>query len=315
MNNNLITEEIVFNESFKLNCTLNNLLEYALVKNFIDNETMCDIISYYNNCIKNYILSSFEFDEECDYNMELKEKANEIVSSINEYLISLKNPYKAFKYIKNNNPNFVIEKSLLYHEKLKIKIDEKLKKIESNSLFNYNLDLKMFVKSLKNRSIIKNSNISLYTLMGGKIFSEIESLNELENILERVLLELQILNRFDKKEVVEFLLSFNMEDVGKNITTTALYNYFFNLFYKDESTILFSENMSKIVPRDILTGLFDEKDIIETFKKGNIEFSKEENEYIINNFVPEFISNIIINKYIDRTIITNNKNFTKKMTY
>lgn len=305
----IITQEDIFNEDFKISqrvSDFSNLLSFAIINKCVTESQADIIIESYKEHVMNIVISNIEFDEEEDMNLEIENQMKAYFIAINDYLVSLKNPYQAIQTLFIHEPHAVIEKAKSEYDKKQVQLLKKVNdlKIKGKLIIDSHREYKLLVDYLYRR--ITNSTIEypLYRLMDGRNQCYISSLDELEELVDQIMLELDILGKFKMTEVIKLIKSFDIVDLSKNITETAMYNYVFNAFYKDGDSIIFSDNMKKIIINDIKNGMFSVDDIIEIITNGDVLFSDKEKDYLLTYFIKQFKVEIIENKYIDRFVKT-----------
>lgn len=309
----LLSQEDVFNQGYfevqratkskgaKVTNDFNSLLNYACKNGYLSEENLEKIISGYKESITKYVLSDLVYDDEDDINLLVEEKITYCYASINDYLMSMKNPYNAVKCIFDTDPNKLIIVAMEQYKNHQVATQNKLIEVEKKSklLFDYIQDFRLFIKYLKDKIVDINAPYLGYRLMDGKDFALIDCLDDLDARIENLSIEIDILNRFQQSEILRLLLSFTNVDVDVNVTETALFNYVYNSFYKGGSSIDFTSNMSKIVTKDIRMGVFDVEDVIEIITTGEVKFSELEEKYILEYFVNIFKREVIQYRHID----------------
>lgn len=309
----LLSQEDIFNQGYfeaqrvtisngvRVINDFNSLLNYASKNGYLTEGKVEEIVLGYKESITNYVLSDLVYDDEDDINLLVEEKITYCYASLNDYLISMKNPYKAVKCIFDTEPSRLIIVAMEQYKEHQVKTQNKLLEVEKKSklVFDYVYDFRVFMKYLKDKIVDINAPYLGYRLMDGKDFALVDCLDEIDKKIEHLSIEIDILNRFQQSEILRLLLSFTELDVDINVTEKALFNYVYNSFYMGGKSIDITSNMSKIVTRDIRMGVFDVEDVVEIITTGEIEFSDIEKQYILDYFVNIFKREVIEYGHID----------------
>lgn len=304
--NGLISQEQAFNELYnKPEYTLMDVLKFSVDNNFMDIETAENVK---NNLIENaynYAMSTLDFGPEDDIEKKIKTKVGEVLNYVDQSFKDEKNPYKSLNELLNSDPEVYLARTEKKYNELKAEIKKQIAEILKD--YSYIIENSKSLKDFINR-LIKGLDYQVsttpsdifgltYRLMKEELDDRKRTILEIDNIFKMVKIELDIIKNFDKAEVIHFLKSMSIEDISKNITEALLYNYIFNAYYKDGSSIRFTNKMSSIIDHDVSLGFFTTEDALDIIENGEIKFSEEELEYIMENFIPKFKFEVEEKKY------------------
>lgn len=304
--NGLISQEQAFNELYnKPEYTLMDVLKFSVDNNFMDIETAENVK---NNLIENaynYAMSTLDFCPEDDIEKKIKTKVGEVLNYVDQSFKDEKNPYKSLNELLNSDPEVYLDRTEKKYNELKADVKKQIGEIlkDYSYILENSEELKDFInhliKELDYQISLTTSDIfgSDYRLMKHQSDDRKRTISEIDNIFKIVKIELDIIKHFDKAEVIHFLKSMSTEDISKNVTEALLYNYIFNAYYKDGSSIRFSNKMSSIIDHDVSLGFFTTEDALDIIENGEIKFSEEELEYIMENFIPTFKFEVEEKKY------------------
>ncbi len=296
----LMAQNKYFDHKYYLNnksIDFKTLMVFAVENKFLDEEYTEMIIESYENAIYDQIMATYDFDLEDDYELTLKELCSKYYLALNDYLRNLESPCTALSEVLKNSPKTLLCNAYDSFNYYKTNVDKKISILkEKNSLIiENNFEYKLFIKQISNYLNILKKNQLLYPTLNNKDLKDISSLKKLEQTLDDYIIESDILNKFDQRELLILLKKILYSEDYKGITSIAMYNYVFNYFFKDSTSILLTDNMCKIVIEGIQNNLYNINDIIEIIETGGIKYNNREKKYIIDNFVPAF-QNEIINK-------------------
>lgn len=304
--NGLISQEQAFNELYnKPEYTLMDVLKFSVDNNFMDIETAENVK---NNLIENaynHAMSTLDFGPEDDIEKKIKTKVGEVLNYVDQSFKDEKNPYKSLNELLNSDPEVYLDRTEKKYNELKADVKKQIGEIlkDYSYILENSEELKDFInhliKELDYQISLTTSDIfgSDYRLMKHQSDDRKRTISEIDNIFKIVKIELDIIKHFDKAEVIHFLKSMSTEDISKNVTEALLYNYIFNAYYKDGSSIRFSNKMSSIIDHDVSLGFFTTEDALDIIENGEIKFSEEELEYIMENFIPTFKFEVEEKKY------------------
>lgn len=297
----LVTSENIFNDKYILNnrtVNLNGLIKFALQNKYIDEEYAQMILEAYQNAIYSQILENYEFDLEDDYEIQLRELSTKFYMALNEYLVSLNSPYVALNEIVKSNPKVLINNAYEKFKYIESHLREKIFNLKEKSklLIQYNFEYGFTIDTMQKRLKTAGEITLLYPTVNGNCHKDVYSLTELDKIVDKLIIESDILNKFDQNELVKLLSSAALGHTYNNIAATALYNYLFNNFFKDSSSIILSDKMRESIINGIQNGFFDIEDIETVINSENIKFNELEKKYINDNFISVFNETIIENK-------------------
>lgn len=297
----LITQEEIFNSNFNsyknMDLSFNSLLLYLKSNKYISDEDLKEIKSNFTLAITNYIYKIEEFDEYDDVENILQNYTNNIVKYIDHNLKSFENPYLACYYILNTDFTDIIKDSEKKYNNDRFILKENIKKLDDETI-SYRKKFMIFnitINTLINYSNTcysgNESNTVLYHLMNDEkiTFNEFDlKLYDAIYFTNKLLKENSIIKKFDKEDIKRVLSKL---DIGDNIAKTLLCTYVFTSLYTDNpENLKISENTYNLIKREIDNNTIDLLDAKNSIENGIIEFSKEDLEYIKENFYPIFES-------------------------
>lgn len=300
----VLSQEDIFNQNFSTygkKADINNLLDFALKNEYLSLQRVEDIYSVYKKSIIDNVLMELSYDEEDDVNLLIEEMTTFCYDSLNDYLMSMHNPYNAIKCILDVEPSKLIVDAKKRYKEHQQETNKKLLLLikKSQPIMECNDGFKSLIDYIRQRIVNTKASCSYYTLMKYKDSASINCLDDLDSFIDSASIEVDIINRFNMSEVVRMLKSFTIVDIARNITETALYNYVYNSFYKDGSSIEFTSNMCDIVARDIKLGFYATSDVVEIITTGEVKFSENEEKYILEYFVDAFKREVIDSAHVD----------------
>lgn len=295
----LVTSESIFDNKYILNnrINFNSLIRFAIQNKYIDEEYAQLILNTYQDAIYSQIMENYEFDPDDDYEIQLKELSTKSYMALNEYLASL-TPYKALSEIIKSNPKDLINNAYQKFKYIESNLREKILNLKEKSklLIQYNFEYGFTIDIMEKRLKTANEITLLYPTINGECSKDINSLVELNRIVDKLTIESDILNKFDQNELVKLLSGISLEHTYDNVAAIALYNYLFNNFFKDSKSIILSDKMRESIINGIQNGFFDIEDIETIINSENIKFNEVEKKYIVDSFIPVFSKTIIENK-------------------
>lgn len=297
----LIISEEIFNSLFMgKEITIESLFNLAKKNKVLDTEYLDEVLTNYQNSIVQYIFNTNVFSDDDSIDIILKDESKRIIDAINEYISSY-SPYNAMELLLNTDIFSLINESL---KNMTFKQSELLSKYnklcrDAQYLINNSLNFKYLMDFLLS-SINKEVSSYYYYLLNGKSVSDYKTLDDLSSIMDDLAIEASILSHFNPKDIIHLLKNGDYAMVSShNITEMVLCNYIFNYFYKECISLLITDSMADTIIKDINLKTFAIDDIVEIIEIGGIEFSKEEKDYILSNFIKSFEKEVILNKRID----------------
>ena len=286
---------------FVYNTTIdfNELITFSVQNKYLEEGYAELIINSYKDAIYNQIMKTYDFDLEDDYNLKLRELSTRYYLALNDYLRSLESPFNALETLLKNSPEVLVSNSFDRFNYYDAKVNKKLVTLKEKSslVIEYNFEYKQFIKTISNYlGLLGNDKELLYPTMDNNGLKNITSLEMLCNVIDDYILETDILNKFNQGELLVLLKKIMHSEDYKGISSVAMYNYIFNYFFKDSTSIIITESMQQIIVESIINNLISSNDVINIIKNGGIKYSNEEQKYIIDNFVPAFQNEIIDKK-------------------
>ena len=199
-----------------INLPKENLIKFTLFLKRIDNLQKANIIKYENEFSLDYFLNQTEFLNE----LAIKD-INDLIKFFHTYFTDYNNKEENLINYQNNNPNLVILKILLFHNKIQINIE--LYNNNANNLNNFNIEQ----QKLKSSNSCKNLEFNIK-----KILTKLTEKKSKKN------------PKPDKKEINEnnniLLTDYHISLIQKRIPFFQNFsskNYKLNLIYKSSSEI------------------------------------------------------------------------------
>ena len=285
---------------FKHNSSVSfkTLIEFAVNNNFMDKGHAEIIFSSYKDAVYFIIMATCDFDQEDDYDLKIKELSNKYYLALNDYLKSLNSPYEALSEIIKNSPKSLIYNSYDRFNYLENKINKKLGILNDKSklLCENNFEYNIFNKNINNYLNILDNNQLLYPTLDNNSLKDISTLEKVNKTVDEYILELDILEKFNQKDILLLLKELTYSTDYRGVTFIAMNNYMFNSFFKDSSSIILTDNMRKIVIKSIQNSFISIDDAINVIENGDIKYDEDEKQYIIDKFIPVFENEIIEKK-------------------
>lgn len=294
----LISQETIFNNRyFSTNSSIefNSLIKFAVLNNFIEDDAARLLLDNYKNAIYDQIMSDYEFDPEDDYEVKIKDASTKYFMALNDYLVSFKTPFEALKQLIQNNPKALVYEAYKNYNYMVQRLETKIGNLKEKSelILHYNFEYGFTIDIMLKRLRMPCKSALLYPTIDGNCVKDINCLAELDKIVDKLLIEVGILNKFDKDEMAKLLGTIAVGDTYNNITATVLYNYLFNNFFKSSKSIVLSDKMRESIIGGVQNSFFDIDDALTVIENGDIKFTDNEKEYIIKNFIPIFNETII----------------------
>lgn len=306
----VVEQRKLFDEEFNIYLNndksnyLNKLLEFTMEKEVdLQDPLVASVNSLQEAILESVISSETEDDYETDIDDVRKEKVDNILYSINNYLMSLAPSEALMKIL--NNPNTLIKESVKYTDDLFVEISNKVKYLKSISNIEYKNN-KLYHEAIDDieRFLQYKEGFSLiYSVLNKDVINidRTSPLTDVQDCVEELISEEKIINKFDPK--VRSYISTMLDKVNKlddddgteilnrnntvaNILESILMNYtMLSLYSNKPESIRISDNMLKIIAMEVAKGNIDKKDIIETLEDGPIKFDEEELEFIKSRFI------------------------------
>jgi hypothetical protein len=306
----VVEQRKLFDEEFNIYLNndksnyLNKLLEFTMEKEVdLQDPLVASVNSLQEAILESVISSETEDDYETDIDDVRKEKVDNILYSINNYLMSLAPSEALMKIL--NNPSTLIKESVKYTDDLFVEISNKVKYLKSISNIEYKNN-KLYHEAIDaiERFLQYKEGFSLiYSVLNKDVINidRTSPLTDVQDCVEELTREAKIINKFDPK--VRSYVSTMLDKVNKlddedgteilnrnntvaNILESILMNYtMLSLYSNKPESIRISDNMLKIIAMEVAKGNIDKNDIIETLEDGPIKFDEEELEFIKSRFI------------------------------
>ena len=312
----IIDSKQVFDEQFNIYLNkdksnyLNKLLEFSM-----DNEPDLQdtIVSSVNSLqvsiLEDVISSETEEDYETDIDDVRKEKVDDILYNINNYLMSL-SPSDALMKIINNNHKLLISEAKRYTDDLFMEIYNKLEYLKSISDVEYK-NYKVYKESLDEISKFlqyKEGFSLIYSPMNSEIVNADRTtpLTDVLECVESLTKEAQILNRFNSsaRQYIATMLNkvytlddedmtiLNKNNAIANLCESILMNYSLLSIYSDQgSKVRISDLMLQTIMMEVNNGTVTKQDIIDSIENGSIRFTDNELKFIKESFIKKIFYN------------------------
>ena len=306
----VVEQRKLFDEEFNIYLNndksnyLNKLLEFTMEKEVdLQDPLVASVNSLQEAILESVISSENEDDYETDIDDVRKEKVDNILYSINNYLMSLAPSEALMKIL--NNPSTLIKESVKYTDDLFVEISNKVKYLKSisnieyknNKLYHKNIDdIERFLQYKEGFSLI-------YSVLSKDVINidRTSPLTDVQDCVEELIKESKIINKFDPKvrSYISTMLDkankleeddetkiLNRNNTVANILESILMNYtMLSLYSNKPESIRISDNMLKIIAMEVAKGNIDKNDVIETLEDGPIKFDEEELEFIKLRFI------------------------------
>ena len=216
----LVTFEESFNQGFDnshkddkptVNNYMTKLVNHLYKNNYIDDDTLEALNDYVEGTIVKRIIIDLKIDihsQIINHSSLYSKYASKYLNRINRYLLSLNNHCAAAKMITDGKLDEVLNVSAEYDQELakvlKDKVDE-LKKA-STLLIKYNSYYRDDMVKLD--AAIKDVTVPfdlLYTPMTGRVLNNDSDFEDIAVYIHDLLLEANIINHFDKEQVITLL--------------------------------------------------------------------------------------------------------------
>lgn len=317
----ILSREQVFNSSMEDIYSLDKeidfelILKYASKKEFIPEEYVFEVINAYKNAAISNATETLVVDKSTDIEAYIKRETKKSLNYLNQYCYDSTNLFKTVETLLSSDPKVVLKGIVNEYDLIKESTIKRINdiRVKDKYLEDNHDGYKKFVKALLD-NVMGISEIIYYPLMnetfkkpaganvsfkGTSTSAEPFQFSYINYLLDKLENENSILSKFDRKEVLRLIKSFGIIHAYRNICETALFNYIFNAFYKEGSSIVLSDKMIDVVNNDITNNLFDTDDVIDIINNGDIEFSNSDKEYIYKEFIPLFKEEVVNSKYKD----------------
>ena len=306
----VVEQRKLFDEEFNIYLNndksnyLNKLLEFTMEKEVdLQDPLVASVNSLQEAILESVISSENEDDYETDIDDVRKEKVDNILYSINNYLMSLAPSEALMKIL--NNPSTLIKESVKYTDDLFVDISNKVKYLKSISNIEYKNN-KLYHEAIDDieRFLQYKEGFSLiYSVLSKDVINidRTSPLTDVQDCVEELIKESKIINKFDPKvrSYISTMLDkankleeddeteiLNRNNTVANILESILMNYtMLSLYSNKPESIRISDNMLKIIAMEVAKGNIDKNDVIETLEDGPIKFDEEELEFIKSRFI------------------------------
>ena len=306
----VVEQRKLFDEEFNIYLNndksnyLNKLLEFTMEKEVdLQDPLVASVNSLQEAILESVISSENEDDYETDIDDVRKEKVDNILYSINNYLMSLAPSEALMKIL--NNPSTLIKESVKYTDDLFVEISNKVKYLKSISNIEYKNN-KLYHEAIDaiERFLQYKEGFSLiYSVLNKDVINidRTSPLTDVQDCVEELIKESKIINKFDPKvrSYISTMLDkankleeddeteiLNRNNTVANILESILMNYtMLSLYSNKPESIRISDNMLKIIAMEVAKGNIDKNDVIETLEDGPIKFDEEELEFIKLRFI------------------------------
>lgn len=312
----IIDSKQVFDEQFIIYLNndksnyLNKLLEFSMENEVDLQDTIVSSVNSLQTAILEDVISTeTEEDYDTDIDDVRKEKIDDILYSINNYLMSLA-PSDALMKIVNNNHKTLISEAKKYTEDLFIEIQNKLDYLKSISDIEYK-NYKVYKESIDEISNFlqyKEGFSLIYTPMNSEVVN-VDRKSPLTDVLECVenlTKEAQILNRFNSsaRKYVSTMLNkvytcddedmtvLNKNNAIANLCESILMNYSLLSIYSDQgSKVKISDLMLQTIMMEVNNGTVTKQDMIDSIENGSIRFTDDELKFVKDSFLKKIFYN------------------------
>ena len=216
----LITFEESFNHGFDITHEkvkpsvvdyMTLLVKYLYDNNYIDDETLDDLNDYVEGTIVKRIITDLKIDihsQIINHSSLYSKYASLYINRINRYLLALHNHCAAAKLITDGKLDEVLDISTEFDIEIANKLKEHIDQLkrESALLIKYNRYYRDDIAKLE--AAIKNVTIPydlLYTPLDGEILNPQSDYEDVYKYIQKLLLEADIINHFDKEQVTALL--------------------------------------------------------------------------------------------------------------
>jgi len=301
----LIDAKTVFNHNFNLynkdnnSDYLNRLLNYAISIEDIEDSVTARIDEFQSKILEYVISKDSEQDFESDIDEVRKERADDLLYDINNYLMSME-PYDAVKtFIECDFKKLIIE-AQFYCNTYRKNIIDKINSIISNTKIEYdnNISYSKALNDLIEHIHSRNNRIIFYDSMC-KYMTDIKKdtpLKVFDEYTDSLLIESTIINKFKKdgRVYINSVITKNIENPEDpnsihyfaNICESVLTNYvMLDLYSKNPESLIISDRMLESILMEVELGTVTKNDVLLSIKYGPVNFTKEEIDYIEKTFM------------------------------
>lgn len=305
----LTTKKSIFDAEFKnyfeskreKHC-INDLLNFSLKNEYIDESMLGSSMKEFKNSIAKYILRNENNSGVSTIEQNRKNSAKDIVYFVENYLLTLE-PNEALSQLLNGDKDELITKSIEYYNNYKNNILNKLHSIKSitdleyknNERYSEQLDFLEF--ALDRKSDFEGLTYGPMIEFGSETLTSESYLCIYEEFVDYFLEEANIIDKFDLKARYHILkiIDKNSRDIETtqiltNICHAILTNYVLLSIYSNnpEKLVVTSDNYN-IIKNELYNGSLDEEEIVEYICNGPIKFNIDEIEYIKNSFMKTIV--------------------------
>ena len=306
----IIDSKQVFDEQFNIYLNgdksnyLNKLLEFSMENEVDLQDTIVSSVNLLQSAILEDVISTeTEDDYDTDIDDVRKEKIDDILYAINNYLMTL-SPSDALMRIINNNHKSLIAEAKKYIDDLFVEIHNKLDYLKSISDIEYS-NYKIYKEAIDEltRFLQYREGFSLvYSPMTKEVVNVTRStpLTEVLKSVEDLTKEAQILNKFNTgarkyiSSVLNKVYTLDDEDMTilnknnaiANLCESILMNYSLLSIYSDQgSKVKISDLMLQTIMMEVNNGTVTKQDILDSIENGSIRFTEDELKFIKDTFV------------------------------
>lgn len=299
-NENFKNELITLEANLKKETYLEFLLNFCKKNNYLDDETIESISEKYQQTLLNDIIVSDKVDvEEDDVQFLITERMYDYIIFTNKYFKTIK-PFDLINRIKNEGFISLLNEAKDYNNQMFNRLHEKFKNLKDMSKGIY-IALPEYKTCIDNiESLLRNGNIkeNVYFLLNENSIKLNKNMNfdELEKYIDCLTIESSIISQFSTKDVIGLISKLKIQLISfeegmitndfSNLCYTILTHYFYSSFYVENyENLHMSAKTMGIIMLEMNQNAFSKEEMLDILANGKINFTTEQQNYIIDNYI------------------------------